>query len=278
MKIKAVCRKDVINKNGTSPLALRFTHERKVKYVGLGISINLDHWNESEELITDECPNRKEYQYIIDTKLAEYHRKIQRLEILEIEVNFETLLDTNSRKIPNQTIEEYFGKLIDCFEKSGKINSATKYYFCLSALKKFRPMNITFDKVDNAFLREFEQFLRKQGNSGNTIASRFTSLKSTYNKALEDGIFRPKENVFVKFKVGRLWEKTRKRAITKEDVMRLKDMTLPKDSRFGYMEFSRDVFLFSYYTAGINFKILPHSDTAILRTVAFPIRDTRLAK
>lgn len=120
MKMKVVCRKDVIYKNGTSPLAIRFTHERKVKYVGLGISIHLDHWNESEGLISNQCEKRKEYQYIIDTKLAEYQKKIQRLEILETEVNFDTLFDTNSRRTPNQTIQEYFGKLIAGVEKAGK--------------------------------------------------------------------------------------------------------------------------------------------------------------
>ena len=263
MKIKVIQRNDLKGKNGTCPLFIRFTHERKVKYVGLGLSILPEHWDGADQRVTDNCVGQREFQYLIDSKLAEYRKKLQRLEILEIEVTFDSLLDTNSRRTPNQTIAEYFDKLIDGLEKTGKINSASKYFFTLSSLKKFRPMNITFDKIDNVFLREFEQFLRSKGNADNTIASKFSMLKSAYNKALEDGIFRPQNNVFAKFKVGKLWTKTRKRAITKEDVMRLKNLELPKDSHFGYKELSRDIFLFSYYTAGINFKdiaTLRHSD------------------
>ena len=60
--------------------------------------------------------------------------------------------------------------------------------------------------------------------------------------------------------MGSLWTKTRKRAITKEDVQKLAELEIERDSRFNYRDFARDIFLFSYYTAGINF-----TDIATLR-------------
>ena len=67
-----------------------------------------------------------------------------------------------------------------------------------------------------------------------------------YNRAIADGIFEPKDNPFSRFKVGRYWKPTRKRAINKEDVLKLKELELSEDSSF-YLEFARDIFLFSYY-------------------------------
>ena len=101
MKIKVISRKDLRGKNGTCPLFVRLTHERKVKYVGLGVSILPEHWNDAEQRITDDCPDRKENQLIIDNKIAELGKQIKRLEALDIEVNFDTLLNKNSRKLEN---------------------------------------------------------------------------------------------------------------------------------------------------------------------------------
>jgi len=260
ISIKIVQRTDKVNRNQTAPIHLRLTQKSKSRYISTGVTVPLNVWNTETQQISPDYPNAGELQLKVDSARIEYEKKIKRLEVLEIEITFETLLDTNSRKNPYQTVSDYFEKLIDGFEKSGKINSSIKYAFCLSSLKKFRSMSITFDKIDKTFLTEFEQFLRKQGNAGNTIASKFTCLKSAYNKALEDGIFKPNDNPFIKFKVGKFWTKTRKRAISKDDILRLKNLELPKDSCFGYKQLSRDIFLFSYYTAGINFK-----DIATLR-------------
>ena len=265
MKISTnvVFRKDKLNKQNSAPVHVRFTLARKTRYVSTGVTLNMNDWDFENNEVKRSIEDAKQLQFQIDSKLNEYEKKIKRLEVLEMEISFETLLDANSRKAPNQTVAEYFSKLIDGFRKSGKLSTASKYSFCLSSLNKFRPTSVTFDKIDKAFLSEFEQFLRDSGLSGNTIATKFTNLKSAYNRALEDRIFVPKDNPFAKYKVGKLWTKTRKRAITKEDILKLKNLELPKDSHFGYKELSRDIFLFSYYTAGINFKdiaTLRHSD------------------
>jgi len=215
IKMNVICRKDKLYKNNTAPIHIRFTLNRQIRYVSTGFSIALDDWDFEQQRIKAPLLHLKDTQHQIDRLVLEYERKIKRLEVLEMEVTFENLLNANSRKTPNQTVSEYFNKLIDGFRKSGKLSTASKYSFCLSSLDKFRPTSITFDKVDKAFLSEFEQFLRGNGLSSNTIATKFTNLKSAYNKALEDGIFVARDNPFTKYKVGKLWSKTRKRAITK---------------------------------------------------------------
>lgn len=197
MNIRIVQKKDVVYKNGCSPLFIRFTHERKSKFVSLGVSVVPEHWYNEQQRITDDCPDSNLLNASITTKLEEYRKRIRKLEALEMAVTFESVLDTNSRKSPNQTVSEYFGKLIADFKRSEQLNTASKYSFCLSSLNKFRPTSITFDKIDKAFLSDFEQYLRDRGLSSNTIATKFTNLKSAYNKAMEDGIFISRDNPLI---------------------------------------------------------------------------------
>lgn len=99
----------------------------------------------------------------------------------------------------------------------------------------------------------------KKGNKSNSIATKFSVLKAVYNKALAEGIFTTPHSPFLQFKIGRLWTATRKRAIRKEEVQRLMQAEIPADGS-AYLDFARDIFLFSYLSAGINFK-----DIATLR-------------
>ena len=75
MTINVVCRKDAINRNHLAPLALVFTHDRRRKFVGLGISVALEHWDFEKQQPTTDCPDGAEIQFQITSKIREYERK-----------------------------------------------------------------------------------------------------------------------------------------------------------------------------------------------------------
>ena len=197
-------------------------------------------------------------QLRIYEQIEKYNKRLKRLDALEIPVTLDNVLETDGRKA-YCTIAEYFHRTIAQLEAVGKIGSASKHKVTLSLLQQFRSANIRFDEITVSYLRDFELFLMKKGNKSNSIATKFSVLKAVYNKALTDGIFTTPHNPFQQFKIGRLWTATRKRAIRKDEVQRLMRSELPTDNPF-YMDFARDMFLFSYLSAGINFK-----DIATLR-------------
>lgn len=135
---------------------------------------------------------------------------------MELEVSFDNLLETHGKRV-NCTLQDYFQQTIDGLESLGKYNSVSKHRSTLSLLNQFRKSGIRFDEIDLTLLRDFELFLRRKGNNGNTMTTKFALIKAIYNKASAEEIFIPKSNPFAKFKVGSLWMNTRKRAITKED-------------------------------------------------------------
>ena len=259
MTFKVICRKEIIYKNSTSPLCLLFFQGKRKKAVGLGVSVALKHWDAEAQKVTDDCPDRDNIQFQITAKIKEYEKKIQRLEVMDIPVTFENLFEQNSKRL-NCSVGEYLKQTIERLETLGKYGSASKHRSLLSRLSEFRSLNTRFDEIDLAFLRDFELFLRKEGNVNNSIATKFAIFKAAYNKALAEGLFLQKINPFAKYKVGSLWTRTRKRAITKEDIQKLVALEIAPNYRTNYAEFARDIFLFSYYTAGINF-----TDMATLR-------------
>ena len=171
MTINVVCRKDAINRNHLAPLALVFTHDRRRKFVGLGISVGisvlLKHWDFEKQQPTADCPDRAEIQFQITSKIREYEKKIKKLEVLEIPVTFDTLFEQNGKRI-NCTVGEYFKQIIERLEKVEKYGSASKHKVTLVLVSQFRSVNMRFDELDLTYLREFEIFLSQKGNVNNS--------------------------------------------------------------------------------------------------------------
>ena len=194
ISINAVFRKDRLNSQNAAPVHLRLTQTRKNKFISTGVTRSIDDWDFENQRIKGNNPEMKELQYRIDTKLNEYRRKIKRLEALEVEVTLDNLLETNGRKI-NCTVGEYLKQTIERLEILGKYGSASKHRSLLSRLSQFRSLNIRFDEIDLAYLHDFELFLRKEGNTNNSIATKYAIFKA----ALAEGLFVPKTTPFTKY-------------------------------------------------------------------------------
>ena len=255
VSINAICRKDRINQNRTTNIYQRFTVNRRSRYVSTGINIPADDWDFDTQTLKTQNPA---VQLRIYEQIEKYDKRIKRLEALEVPVTLDNVLETDGRRV-YCTIAEYFRRTIAQLESVGKIGSTSKHKVTFSLLQQFRSTNIRFDEITVGYLRDFELFLMKKGNKSNSIATKFSVLKAVYNKALAEGIFTTPHSPFLQFKIGRLWTATRKRAIRKEDVQRLMQAEIPADGS-AYLDFARDIFLFSYLSAGINFK-----DIATLR-------------
>ena len=253
MTFRVICRKEIIYKNSTSPLCLLFFQGKRKKAVGLGVSVALKHWDAEAQKVTDDCPDRDNIQFQITAKIKEYNKKIQRLEALDIPVNFDTLFETNKNRHAGITIENGFKAEIERLESLGKINSAIKHKYTLQVLNGYKPITMALEAIDIDYLKGLELYLRQRGNKDNSIATRFAIFKAIYNKAVKEGKVTVKQNPFSLFQVGSLWAKTRKRAIDKDDIQRLIDLKITDGHKTEYQRLAKDLFLFSYFTAGMNF-------------------------
>lgn len=253
INIKTVQRKDKASKSNAAPIHIRFTLKGKVRYLATGIVLPLDAWDDSKQHVVSTYPDADALQMQITAKRLEIEKKIQRLEALDTEVNFDTLFGQKSRYV-NCTISEYFQQQINYLKGIGKVGTAGKYETCKSLLEQCNLGKKRFEQVDLQYLQDFEAYMTRKGNSSNSLATSFSVLRAIYNKAVKQKVFAETENPFRQYNIGRFWKSTRKRAITKEDVRTIQLLVLPESTESYSLSFARDIFLFSYCVAGINFK------------------------
>lgn len=166
-------------------------------------------------MITADCPDRAALQSQIDSTLSTYRKKIQRLEALDMEVDFTSLFDQTAKCTP-QFVDNYFQQQITAMKQAGKINTAIKYTATCTSLVKFHPAKLRFEEIDGKFLRNFEAFLHSACNQSNSIATKFSVLKAVYNKAIADKIFLCKENPFISY-----WESIGHRHVNEPFIKRI---------------------------------------------------------
>ena len=252
ISIQSICRKDKIRQEGMVLVYLRFTYNRERRYVSTGIYIQTKDWDFDNQRLINKNPTNEEIQLKIESIRYKYLKRLKQLEVLDKEITLDVLLNEKKVRTAAYTVKECLEQTIKRLESLGKYNSASKHKTTLSLFMQFKSTPTQLEEINFQLLEEFELFLIQRGNQSNSIATKFSLLKAAYNKAAEEGKFTSKINPFIKFKVGKLWTSTHKRAITKQHIMLIENYS-PQCSDTGYILLARDIFLFSYYTAGINF-------------------------
>lgn len=120
-----------------------------------------------------------------------------------------------------------------------------------SALRKFRRFtggaDVTFDQMDSRLMIDYEEHLRAGGAMDNSVSFHTRILRAVYNRAVRQGLTedcRPFRHVFTGV------AKTRKRALTFEDIRRIRRLDLSRSPR---LDFARDLFIFLFLCRGMSF-------------------------
>ena len=111
-------------------------------------------------------------------------------------------------------------------------------------------LDIPFSSIDVAWLKRYEEWLIKRKCKGTTLSVLFRTLRSAFNRAVEAKIVNKKYYPFEEYKVSKFDTSTRKRALSKEDMMKI--ITTETINTTFIREFARDVFIFAYLSGGIS--------------------------
>ncbi|NDW19206.1 site-specific integrase [Dysgonomonas sp. 216] len=220
--IDVICYKFTTLKNGESPLKLRITKNRKRKYLNIGISVNPIHWDFDKSQPKPTCPDKDYIEKIMSDRVSEYRTKILELKAENKEFTAHSLADIEGKANKHITVKELFEQHIEglrCQRRYGYAASIQQVYNSL--LKFNKHLNIYFSDIDIQWLKRYEVWLRKEGMSENTIGVRFRTLRTIYNLAIEEGAVKPDYYPFKKFKVSKLHKATIKRAISKEEIVKI---------------------------------------------------------
>ncbi len=130
----------------------------------------------------------------------------------------------------------------------GHVRTAETYETALNSFLRFMGgEDVPLDGLDAFLMQQYEAWLKGTGVTPNTSSFYLKRLRAAYNVAVDRGLI-AQNNPFCHVYTGK--EKTVKRAVTPSVIKRVKALDLHDNPR---LAFSRDMFLFSFYTRGMSF-------------------------
>lgn len=252
--VSVICYKHKVLANGESPLMVRIAKDGKRTMKSLGISVNPTHWDFTKNQPKGNCPNRNLIKQVILKTEIEYQSKVLNKEIKNEEFTTSSLVEEKQNEIKAQTVEEFYLHLIEELRQKGQIGNSYAYLNSYNTLKNFnkgKKLNYTFSHIDVSFCRKYEDWMRSKGNQDTTLSYQFRTLRATFNKAIEAKIVSRDKNPFNEYKLSHFNTKTMKRALSKEDILKIINTDCSSKSKL--RQLAHDLFSFSYLCGGISF-------------------------
>lgn len=253
--VDIICDKTRPLSGGRFPVVLRLNKSRKRKYISLGISVEPIHWDFDKNKPKTCCPDVEYIESIMAEILSKYRKQVLEFQSIGKDYSLNQLVESVTKPTKNISVEQYLNKIIDTLMSENRVGNASHYKALLNSLQKFCKLSqLLFVDIDTAFLNRYEGHLKSIGNSGNTINIKMRTLKATFNKAIKANIVKQDYYPFNDYNVSKLKEDTAKRSITKDEMLKIInfDVFTISNRPQSLMQFSKDLFLFSYFGCGIN--------------------------
>lgn len=233
---------------------LRIAQNGKSTYKSLKISVAAKHWDFERNVPKPNNPNKDLIQKIILKTKLDYQQKILEKKANSEEFTASSLINEQKEEIKAKTVEEFYLSLIEDLKQKGRIGNSYAYLNSYNTLRNFnkgKKLNYTFSHIDVPFCKKFEDWMRSKGNKDTTLSYQFRTLRATYNKAIEAKIVTREKNPFIEYKLSHFNTKTIKRALSKNDILKLINANCNGQSKL--RQLTHDLFSFSYLCGGISF-------------------------
>ena len=226
---------------------------RRVRRFNTGYHIYKDEWDERIGIVLCSNSNSPRYEYLCSIKrdiqyeIKRFENLVEEMENKDYSIN-ELMSLCRDEPLSKNGVFEYLGKQIERLRSLGRIRSCEAMQSTLHSFRKFRgEIDISFTKLDKDVIEQYEAYLRNRGLSRNTTSFDMRNFRSAYRTAVEEGITND-VHPFCKVYTG--VDKTTKRAITIDDIRRIKYLNT---SNRPALDFAKDILLFSFYTRGMSF-------------------------
>ncbi|WP_165499098.1 site-specific integrase [Gramella sp. KN1008] len=244
---KIVIRKKKLQ-DGTYPVMLRVTKNRKSKLLPLGLRARKEDFD-GQEFKKSYPGFRKRNSYLAQVKL-QANKIID--EFMESEKDY-SLTDFADKFLgkdhTNIIVWNFFEQKIDILDRSERLGSARAYEETMLALKKFYPKELKFKEITVDFLEKFELSMRERGNQDGGIAFKMRQLRALFNDAVRKEVVSLDHYPFKHYKISRLKGRSHKRALTVEELKAFSKVDL---SEHPHLVDAHHFFMFSFYCRGMN--------------------------
>ncbi|MDC7996921.1 site-specific integrase [Gilvibacter sediminis] len=241
-------------KDGTFPIILRLSHQRKSTSISTGHSILPTYWDDKKREVKKTYPRTSSVSRLNNQLLKVRANAMDIINGLDEKGELQYLsVGQVKEKIVNQNQFESFYQfghsLVEEMRASQRFGNARSYEAVLSVLKSFHPKELRFNELNYDFLKKFEQYhLSKSGNSLNGLASYMRTIRAIYNRGIKAGIIEQEAYPFNRYEIRQ--KPTEKRAINEEQLKKILSLEIGNEHSLFH---ARNYFLISYMLFGISF-------------------------
>lgn len=263
-KVKVVLRQK-LNADGTLPLCLRITKDRKSSYIYLGYAIKEGDWDKAAQRVRKSHPNSTRMNNFILKKLADATNGALEVETDKPESSVKVLrnkIKPSASASFNKQADEYLLRL----QKSGKYNQYTADKPRVKHFNDFAGRDVPFSEITPVLLERFKGYIKSDLQlSERSAVNHLVMVRSVFSQAIKDNIVDAKHYPFGKGKIKIKFPDSIKVGLNQSEIKALEEIQLDNQT----INHARNLWLFSFYFAGMRV-----SD--VLRTRWSDIVDDRL--
>ena len=230
--------------NGTQKIRLKIdTSKNDVQYIDSKIAILRTQWDSKKQKV-----KRHPLEEKLNSTLNALLTTVQYLYYSNPEISASQLLKLykGKKKYTSSSFLDFYQTLIDEMMLKQKIRTAKSNQNYLNKLRMYQK-EIYFSDLSVQFAKDYEKWLIERGNKVNTIASNFKAIYAALNKAVRIGVLQ--KNPIRGYTITT--ENVEKLTLTYDEIIKLSQLPIKK--RHKGMIKARDLFLFSFYSAGMRF-------------------------
>lgn len=254
--LKVVLRKKK-NKDGSYPLAIRITKDRKTSFIHLGHHLNEKDWDAKAQTVKTSHPNSKRLNNLILSKKAAANDTLLDLETHKKDISSKVVTSTIKPKVGTSFFAQA-DDFIANLRTQGKYNRVLTEQSRLKAIKEFlKNEDLTFPELTVLVLNRLIAWLKRERKIGErnfkmsdrTVMNYLILIRTIYNQAIAANIVDNKNYPFGKGKITIKFPESQKIGLSKEEVQKLEKVDL---SASPYLNHARNIWLTSFYFAGMR--------------------------
>jgi integrase len=251
--------------DGSYQVLLRMVLNGAKKRIDSGYSISKAHWKkragQRRYYLSKSAPNYtaiEKSRFELEKRLNEI---LEENPVLELQALFDHYLNGNKKSIGNVGFFQFAVDFINRVHNEGRTGYAKNL---MTGVRNFAVFNFGKEIVDRSFLEgnprkdlsfkavtakkltDFEHWLNVRELKVNTVKTNLKTLRTIYNKAINEEVFNSSSSPFkvIKFR----YAVTEKKALELKDIKKLEECKL-KDEK---LKVALDMFLLSFYCAGLR--------------------------
>jgi site-specific recombinase XerD len=239
--------------DGLYPIFLRVTKDRQTKYYKTPFSSEISEWSASTGTFNKKLKNHFQYNRLLVKIKDRAYQVAAEIEIQNPDYtleDFDKLYRVTFNPVKNDVFA-FFDEIVEEMTYAGRVGNAKSYKDTKTSVQIFhKSKKLSFREVNSTFLSKYDAFLRSRGGTDGGVGVKMRAIRALFNKAIERGIVKESLYPFKKYKISGLRGKGFKRALDFEEIMRIVNVDL---SNHSHLVDTRNYFVFSFYTRGMNF-------------------------